>query len=121
MMQLFHDVSRACSEAVTRRYSTSFSSAIRLLHPDLRGPIHGIYGFVRFADEIVDTFHEYDKATLLREFTEDLRALGPPPPGKKSAKKAAPSKAAAAAAGAAAAATPTGATPGVAGTGQPGR
>ncbi len=68
MMQLFHDVSAACSELVTRRYSTSFSSAIRLLHTDLRGPIHGIYGFVRFADEIVDTFHDFDKAALLREF-----------------------------------------------------
>ena len=56
---------------MTRRYSTSFSSAIRLLHPDLRAPIHGIYGFVRLADEIVDTFHDYDKATLLREFTAD--------------------------------------------------
>ena len=71
MMQLFHDVCQACSEVVTRRYSTSFSSAIRLLHPDLRAPIHGIYGFVRFADEIVDTFHDYDKAALLREFTAE--------------------------------------------------
>lgn len=70
-MSLFHQVSRACSEIVTQRYSTSFASAIRLLHPDLRGPIHGIYGFVRFADEIVDTFHDYDKETLLRDFEED--------------------------------------------------
>lgn len=70
MMQLFHDVSVACSELVTRRYSTSFSSAIRLLHADLRAPIHGIYGFVRFADEIVDTFHDFDKAVLLREFDD---------------------------------------------------
>lgn len=71
MMQLFHDVCRECSEVVTKRYSTSFSSAIRLLHTDLRAPIHGIYGFVRFADEIVDTFHDYDKETLLSEFTDE--------------------------------------------------
>lgn len=71
MMSLYHEVSQACSEAVTRRYSTSFSSAIRLLHIDLRQPIHGIYGFVRLADEIVDTFHDYDKATLLAEFEAD--------------------------------------------------
>ena len=50
------------------RYSTSFSSAIKLLHKDLQQPIYNIYGFVRFADEIVDTFHSYDKQTLLQEF-----------------------------------------------------
>lgn len=71
MMQLFHEVSKACSEIVTRRYSTSFASAIRLLHKDLRQPIYGIYGFVRLADEIVDTFHDHDKAALLQRFTDD--------------------------------------------------
>ena len=69
MMQLFHKVSRECSEIITRRYSTSFSSAIKLLHKDLRAPIYGIYGFVRLADEIVDTFHDYDKCALLEDFT----------------------------------------------------
>lgn len=71
MMQLFHEVAQACSEIVTRRYSTSFASAIRLLHRDLRQPVYGIYGFVRLADEIVDTFHDHDKADLLQRFTED--------------------------------------------------
>jgi phytoene/squalene synthetase len=55
----------------TKRYSTSFSSAIKLLHKDLRQPIYDIYGFVRFADEIVDTFHEYDKERLLKKFSDD--------------------------------------------------
>jgi 15-cis-phytoene synthase len=71
MIQLFHSVSENCSRVVTENYSTSFSSAIRLLHKDLRTPIHNIYGFVRFADEIVDTFHEYDKAFLLQQFKEE--------------------------------------------------
>ena len=68
MMQLFHQVSQECSRITTERYSTSFSSAINLLHKDLRAPIHNIYGFVRFADEIVDTFHDFDKSLLLEEF-----------------------------------------------------
>jgi 15-cis-phytoene synthase len=71
MMKLFYEVSRVCSKTTTEKYSTSFSSAIRLLHKDLRTPVYNIYGFVRFADEIVDTFHEYDKATLLTEFKEE--------------------------------------------------
>jgi len=70
MIQLFHTVSENCSRIVTENYSTSFSTAVRLLHKDLRAPIHNIYGFVRFADEIVDTFHEHDKAFLLQEFKE---------------------------------------------------
>jgi len=70
-VSLFNLVSLDCSRCVTGRYSTSFSSAVKLLHPDLRDPIHGIYGFVRLADEIVDTFHEYDKATLLDRFEAD--------------------------------------------------
>ncbi len=68
MMNLFHEVSQDCSRITTEKYSTSFSSAIRLLHKDLRTPICNIYGFVRFADEIVDTFHAYDKALLFEEF-----------------------------------------------------
>lgn len=67
-VDMFHEVSHQCSRIVTMRYSTSFSSAIRLLHRDLRTPIFNIYGFVRFADEIVDTFHEHDKPALLNAF-----------------------------------------------------
>jgi len=68
MMHLFHSVSQECSKLTTERYSTSFSSAIKLLHQSLRAPIYNIYGFVRFADEIVDTFHEYEKENLLARF-----------------------------------------------------
>ena len=70
-IELFHTVSQECSKIVTTRYSTSFSSSIRLLHTDLRRPIFNIYGFVRFADEIVDTFHEHDKPGLLEEFKKE--------------------------------------------------
>lgn len=68
MIKLFHQVSQECSRITTELYSTSFSSSIRLLHKDLRTPVFNIYGFVRFADEIVDTFHEFDKESLLAEF-----------------------------------------------------
>ncbi|MBS1654908.1 MAG: phytoene/squalene synthase family protein [Bacteroidetes bacterium] len=71
MIQLFHQVSEDCSKLVTEKYSTSFSSAIYLLHSDLRRPIFNIYGFVRFADEIVDTFHEHDKKELLSQFKKE--------------------------------------------------
>lgn len=71
MMQIFTELSQFCSKATTERYSTSFSSAIRLLHNDLRPPIYNIYGFVRFADEIVDTFHEFRKEELLLEFKKE--------------------------------------------------
>lgn len=70
MMYLFHELSQECSRMTTTKYSTSFASAIKLLHKDLRGPIYNIYGLVRFADEIVDTFHEHDKEQLLKEFKE---------------------------------------------------
>ena len=73
-MQLFQEVSSECSKVTTERYSTSFSSAIGLLHKDLRKPIYNIYGFVRFADEIVDTFHEHDKVSLLAEFKKETYA-----------------------------------------------
>ncbi len=74
MIKLFHDVSQNCSKVVTQKYSTSFSSAIKLLHPDLRTPIYNIYGFVRFADEIVDSFHQYNKDELLIEFKKETYA-----------------------------------------------
>lgn len=73
-MNIFYELSQECSKATTEKYSTSFSSAIRLLHPEMRMPIFNIYGFVRFADEIVDTFHEFDKAALLQEFKADTYA-----------------------------------------------
>ncbi len=69
-IQAFHKVSADCSKAVTLHYSTSFSSAIKLLHSELRAPIFNIYGFVRLADEIVDTFHGHDKTLLLQQFKE---------------------------------------------------
>ncbi|EAQ49506.1 MULTISPECIES: phytoene/squalene synthase family protein [Leeuwenhoekiella] len=72
MKQIFDNVSQACSETVTRSYSTSFSTATRMLAPSIRQHIHNIYGFVRFADEIVDTFHAYDKETLFNRFEQDL-------------------------------------------------
>ena len=70
MMHLFTKVSGLCSEITTKSYSTSFSGAIKLLHKNLQQHIYNIYGFVRFADEIVDTFHEYDKTVLLNEFKQ---------------------------------------------------
>ncbi|HEY0744240.1 MAG TPA: phytoene/squalene synthase family protein [Chryseosolibacter sp.] len=71
MKSLYDNVSIRCSRLTTRAYSTSFSLGIWCLEKELRDPIYAIYGFVRFADEIVDTFHEYDKETLLNRFKED--------------------------------------------------
>jgi len=71
MMNIFHEVNQECSRVTTEKYSTSFNSAIKLLHKDLRTPVYNIYGFVRFADEIVDTFHDFDKAVLLAEFKKE--------------------------------------------------
>ncbi len=68
---LFDKVSLRCSKLTTRAYSTSFSLGIRCLKKEMRGPIYSIYGFVRFADEIVDTLHDFDKAALLKRFTID--------------------------------------------------
>ncbi len=73
MKALYDDVSLRCSKLVTRSYSTSFSLGIRLLSRELRDPVYAVYGFVRFADEIVDTFHEYDKCDLLQCFRQDTR------------------------------------------------
>ncbi|MGB5941321.1 MAG: phytoene/squalene synthase family protein [Leeuwenhoekiella sp.] len=72
MKQIFDNVSLNCSKAVTKAYSTSFSTATGMLAPSIRQDIYNIYGFVRFADEIVDTFHDYDKEMLFDRFTEDL-------------------------------------------------
>ena len=73
-MELFHKVSIECSRITTRRYSTSFSLGVRSLGPEYRDPIYAIYGFVRFADEIVDTFHDHDKEKLLLKFRADTYA-----------------------------------------------
>lgn len=73
MKSIFDTVSRDCSKAVTNSYSTSFSLASKLLAPSIRQDVYNVYGFVRFADEIVDSFHNYDKETLLNDFEEDLK------------------------------------------------
>lgn len=71
MLSLYQDVCRECSRLITKRYSTSFSMGIRVFDEELRGPIYSVYGFVRFADEIVDTFHGFDKEVLLNRFRQD--------------------------------------------------
>ncbi len=71
MKVLFDTISNKASKMVTRQYSTSFSLGIQFLHKDFHKPIYGIYGFVRFADEIVDSFHDFDKAVLLEEFKHE--------------------------------------------------
>jgi len=76
MKTIFDKVSRQCSMAVTKSYSTSFSLATKMLARSIRQDIYNIYGFVRLADEIVDSFHDYDKETLFNNFEIDLeRAL----------------------------------------------
>ncbi len=71
MKDLYNDVSYKCSKLVTKSYSTSFSLGVSLLHRDFIMPVHAIYGFVRFADEIVDTFHTNNKRELLDRFKKD--------------------------------------------------
>jgi phytoene/squalene synthetase len=70
-IKLYSDTCMECSRLITNRYSTSFSLGIKVFAKRFRAPIYAIYGFVRFADEIVDTFHDKDKATLLKRFRED--------------------------------------------------
>ncbi|OOQ56646.1 phytoene/squalene synthase family protein [Mucilaginibacter pedocola] len=71
MKERFDKLSAHCSRATTRLYSTSFSLGIYFLGQDIREPVYAIYGFVRLADEIVDSFHDYDKKTLLSELRAD--------------------------------------------------
>jgi len=71
MKELFDSVSNDCSKLVTKSYSTSFSLAVKMLSKTIRNDIYNIYGFVRFADEIVDTFHAYDKEMLMEHFEKD--------------------------------------------------
>ena len=72
MKNLFDTVSFESSKIVTNAYSTSFSLAVRMLSKKIQDDIHAIYGFVRFADEIVDSFHDYDKELLFNEFQREL-------------------------------------------------
>lgn len=71
VMSLYNQVCQECSQLVTQRYSTSFSMGIRVFDKRFRAPIYAVYGFVRFADEIVDTFHNFPKAKLLARFRAD--------------------------------------------------
>ncbi|MCG8697952.1 MAG: phytoene/squalene synthase family protein [Bacteroidales bacterium] len=71
MKELYDSVSYRCSKIITQEYSTSFSMGIRLLDKSIRHAIFNIYGFVRLADEIVDTFHDFDKEKLLNKFEQD--------------------------------------------------
>lgn len=71
MKELFDQLSAECSKITTQRYSTSFSLGIYFLHKKMREPIYAIYGFVRLADEIVDSFHDFDKSYLLDKFKKD--------------------------------------------------
>jgi phytoene synthase len=73
MKSIFDTVSFECSKNVTKSYSTSFSAAVKMLAPSIRQDIYNIYGFVRFADEIVDTFHDYNKEDLFDLFEKDLQ------------------------------------------------
>ncbi|QCR22915.1 phytoene/squalene synthase family protein [Pontibacter sp. SGAir0037] len=69
-MELFKETCLKCSKIITEAYSTSFTLGIKTLNRKYHLPIYAIYGFVRFADEIVDTFHDYDKKKLLQDFKQ---------------------------------------------------
>ena len=71
MMDLFSKTTFGCSKLITKAYSTSFSLGIRTLNKKYHDPVYAIYGFVRYADEIVDTFHDHDKKELLERFKRD--------------------------------------------------
>ncbi len=71
MFDLFEKTTFGCSKLITKAYSTSFTLGIQTLDRKFHAPIYGIYGFVRYADEIVDTFHDFDKRTLLNRYGEE--------------------------------------------------
>ncbi|MGD1842104.1 MAG: phytoene/squalene synthase family protein [Thermonemataceae bacterium] len=71
MLELYTTTTLKCSQLITEHYSTSFTLGIKTLHKRFHAPIYAIYGFVRYADEIVDTFHNYDKKSLLERFKKD--------------------------------------------------
>lgn len=73
MKKLFDELSQQVSKATTEKYSTSFSLGILALRPSIRPAIYAIYGFVRLADEIVDSFHDYNKSALLKQLREQTR------------------------------------------------
>ena len=74
MKSIFDAVSKECSRMITQTYSTSFSMATKMLSNSIRQDIYNIYGFVRLADEIVDSFHDYDKEALFVQFEADLES-----------------------------------------------
>lgn len=71
MKKIFDEVSFKINQSVTEKYSTSFSMGIKALHPKIQKAIYGIYGYVRLADEIVDSFHGYDQSKLLQNFKDE--------------------------------------------------
>ncbi len=71
MIDLYSQTCQECSQLITKRYSSSFSMGIRVFDQKFRDPIYAIYGFVRFADEIVDTFHGFPKKELLEQFRQE--------------------------------------------------
>jgi len=73
MKQVFDNISHEMSTLTTKRYSTSFSLGIKMLHAEIQQPIYSVYGFVRFADEIVDSFHGFDKEWLLEDFRKQTK------------------------------------------------
>ncbi|MDB5115483.1 MAG: phytoene/squalene synthase family protein [Mucilaginibacter sp.] len=70
-MDLYDEACFECSKLITTKYSTSFSKGIKAFNKQFRYPVYAIYGFVRYADEIVDTFHDYDKAQLINHFKQE--------------------------------------------------
>src|SRR3981081_4388617 len=70
-MNLYDITCLECSKIITEKYSTSFSSGIKAFHQRFRYPIYAIYGFVRYADEIVDTFHNHDQSKLINDFKQE--------------------------------------------------
>jgi phytoene/squalene synthetase len=71
MYELFERSAWQSSKGITHLYSTSFGKGIQALDVSLRNPVYGIYGFVRFADEIVDTFYQFDQRLLMEEFIRE--------------------------------------------------
>ena len=71
MINLYHKISKETSKNITQLYSTSFSFGIKLLDKSIHDAIYSIYGFVRLADEIVDSFHDYPKTEMLSEFKDE--------------------------------------------------
>ncbi|MES2267342.1 MAG: phytoene/squalene synthase family protein [Bacteroidota bacterium] len=70
-MNLFDETCFECSKLITTKYSTSFSTGIKAFNPRFRYPVYAIYGFVRYADEIVDTFYDHDQRQLIDEFKDE--------------------------------------------------